>query len=69
MARRGLQKAVRENASGLLQGLLGRLQGKNKKLTSDLKGVMKVNGTADFRVKLGGIEVPFTKVVQFEQQS
>ncbi len=69
MARRGLQKAVKENASGLLQGLLGRLQGKNKKITNDLKGVMKVNGTADFRIKIGGVEIPFTKAVQFEQGS
>jgi hypothetical protein len=67
MARRGLQKAIRKNASKLMNTLLSRLQGKKKKLSEDLKGVMKVSGTAIFKIQISGIEIPFEKILNFEK--
>jgi hypothetical protein len=67
MARRGLQKAIRKNASKLMNTLLSRLQGKKKKLSEDLKGVMKISGTAVFKIKISGIEIPFEKILNFEK--
>lgn len=67
MTRRGLQKAVERNAGPLLKSFLDRLQGKKDAITDNLKGVMKVEGSAEFRLVVGGVEIPFAKIINFDQ--
>ncbi|MDN5277999.1 MAG: hypothetical protein PWR01_1964 [Clostridiales bacterium] len=67
MTRRGLQKAVEKNSGPLLKSLYARLQGKNNSITDNLKGVMKIGGSAEFRMIIGGVEIPFTRILDFNQ--
>ncbi|NCB37472.1 MAG: hypothetical protein EOM80_01775 [Erysipelotrichia bacterium] len=62
MTRRGLQKALESNPRMLLKGLLGQ---KNGKVSEDIKSMVKISGTAEFRLKLGGVEIPFTRRLNF----
>ncbi len=66
MTRRGLQRAVENNAGPSLKSFLARLQGKNQAITDNLKGILKIKGSTDFRVIAGGIEIPFSRLLQFD---
>ncbi|MGM0599593.1 MAG: hypothetical protein ACQETH_07205 [Candidatus Rifleibacteriota bacterium] len=69
MARRGLQKAVSKNAGPILKSFLARLKGKNQTITDNLKGIMKIKGTAGFRMLVGSMEIPFTRILDFSPGS
>jgi hypothetical protein len=69
MARRGLQKAVSKNAGPILKSFLARLKGKNQTITDNLKGIMRIQGTAGFRMLIGSIEIPFTRILDFSPGS
>jgi len=65
MTRRALQKTIEKNAGPLLKGLLNRAQGKADTFGDDIKALVKVTGTAEFRLKAGGVEIPFTRQLNF----
>ncbi|GAB4274757.1 MAG: hypothetical protein Kow0029_15310 [Candidatus Rifleibacteriota bacterium] len=65
MTRRGLQKTVEKNAGPILKSFLDRLGGKNSAITENLKGVMKIEGSTEFRLVLGGVEIPFARQLPF----
>lgn len=65
MARRGLQKAVQQNAAPLLRSLISRVQGKKTSLADDIKGIMTSDGSAEFRLLIGGMEIPFERRFRF----
>lgn len=69
MTRRGLQKAVQKNSGKILSSLLSRLQGKKEAFADDIKGLMTSEGSAEFRLLLGGIEIPFKRNFEFTQGS
>jgi hypothetical protein len=69
MTRRGLQKAVEKNTGPILKSLLSRLQGKNDALTENLSGIMTSVGSAELRLVVGGIEIPFSRRFDFNQGS
>lgn len=65
MTRRALQKTIERNAGPLLKGLLNRAQNKNNGLGDDIKGLVKITGSAEFRMHAGGVEIPFTRRLDF----
>lgn len=65
MTRRALQKTIEKNAGPLLKGLLNRAQGKADTLGDDIKALVTLTGTAEFRLKAGGVEIPFTRQLNF----
>lgn len=65
MTRRALQKTIEKNAGPLLKGLLNRAQGKADTFGDDIKALVKITGTAEFRLKAGGVEIPFTRQLNF----
>ncbi|HQB83695.1 MAG TPA: hypothetical protein PLR50_09380, partial [Candidatus Rifleibacterium sp.] len=62
---RALQKTIEKNAGPLLKGLLNRAQGKADTFGDDIKALVKLTGTAEFRLKAGGVEIPFTRQLNF----
>ncbi|MFZ5951333.1 MAG: hypothetical protein ACOYXC_11540 [Candidatus Rifleibacteriota bacterium] len=69
MARRGLQKAVEKNTGPILKSLISKLQGKNDALTENLAGLMTSQGTAEMRMIVGGVEIPFKRNFESAQGS
>ena len=67
MARRGLQKTVEKNAGPILKTLISKLQGKNEKMGENLKGIMTAVGSVEYKLILGGIEIPFKQNLEFAQ--
>lgn len=65
VTRRALQKTIERNAGQLLKGLLSRAQGKAQTFGDDIKGLIKITGSAEFRLKAGGVEMPFTRKLNF----
>ncbi len=65
MTRRALQKTIEKNAGPLLKGLLNRAQGKADTFGDDIKALVKLTGTIEFRLKAGGVEIPFTRQLNF----
>lgn len=69
MTRRGLQKAVEKKPGALLKIIAGSVNGRNDKLREDIKELLKIEGSVDFRLKAAGLEIPFTRHVVFESSS
>ena len=65
MTRRALQKTIERNAGPLLKNLLTMASGKADTLGDDIKALIKIKGTAEFRLKAGGAEIPFTRKLNF----
>lgn len=65
VTRRALQKTIERNAGQLLKGLLSRAQGKADTFGDDIKALIKITGSAEFRLKAGGVEIPFTRKLDF----
>lgn len=64
MTRRGLQKAMETIAATAQKGQ----QVRAIKLDDDLKGFIKIDGTADFRLLVAGVEIPFTRQLTYEKR-
>jgi LEA14-like dessication related protein len=69
MTRRGLQKAIKKNAGSLLKSLLSNIQGKRDAFKENIIGLMATEGSAEFRLMIGGIEIPFERKFNFSQGS
>ncbi len=69
MTRRGLQKGIKKNAGSLLKSLVANLQGKKDALKENIIGLMTTEGSAEFRLLIGGIEIPFERKFNFSQGS
>lgn len=69
MTRRGLQKAVEKQPAALLKLIAGSNKGRNDQLRDDIKDLLKIEGSVDFRLKAGGLEIPFTRNVVFDSGS
>jgi len=69
MTRRGLQKAVEKQPAAILKVLAGSNKVKNDQLRDDIKELLKIEGSVDFRLKAAGLEIPFTRKVVFDSSS
>ncbi len=65
MTRRALQRTIERNAGSLLKGLLNQARGHSDAFGEDIKGMMKITGSAEFRLTAGGVEIPFTRKLDF----
>jgi hypothetical protein len=66
MTRRGLQKAFVSEARSILHGLGGK-QDISSRFTENLNGLVKIDGKAEYRLRIAGIEIPFTQKVLLEK--
>lgn len=64
IARRAIQKALEKNAGQIFKSLLN---SKNIKQSvgDDIKAITVVKGKAEFKLKLGPLEIPFSRAVTF----
>ena len=62
--KRAIQKAIEKNASKLLKAVFSQKSVK-KEISDDIKAITSLNGTADFMIKLGSMEIPFQKNLSF----
>ncbi|HNX77166.1 MAG TPA: hypothetical protein PLM07_19430 [Candidatus Rifleibacterium sp.] len=65
MTRRALQKTIERKAGTLLKELLSQARNKTDAFGDDIKGLVKINGSAEFRLKVGGVEIPFSRKLNF----
>lgn len=65
--RRALRKLVQKNAVGILQIMLSKLKNKTRALSNDVKELVHIKGTANFKISYHGIELPFSKTINFNK--
>lgn len=64
MTRRGLQKAMETSSAMSQKGA----QAPDVRVADDLKGFIRIDGTAEFRLLVAGVEIPFTRLLTYEKR-
>ncbi len=62
--KRAIQKALEKNAGKIIKAVLSQKSVK-KEIGDDIKAITNTKGTATFMIKIGSLEIPFQKKLEF----